>query len=212
MSEASDNQHQIRTLRSLSVTWVYHRLKLPPTFILTPCSTPNMSGSPQTSLLIQTFSPFPSLTLSLPSFTPISEIPAFLSERYPQRPFADCSTFILSSHSGQILSPSSPISSLHSTNARSTPNFVTLRLTPRLLGGKGGFGSQLRAAGGRMSSQKTSNNDSCRDLSGRRLSTIKEAKKCALDLHPHLLLIPTHNLLQAGRISRSRTRTARCEG
>jgi hypothetical protein len=28
-----------------------------------------------------------------------------------------------------------------------------------------------------MSSQKTSNNDSCRDLTGRRLSTIKEAKK-----------------------------------
>jgi hypothetical protein len=28
-----------------------------------------------------------------------------------------------------------------------------------------------------MSSQKTNNNDSCRDLSGRRLSTIKEAKK-----------------------------------
>jgi hypothetical protein len=31
-----------------------------------------------------------------------------------------------------------------------------------------------------MSSQKTSNNDSCRDLSGRRLSTIKEARKCVL--------------------------------
>ena len=31
-----------------------------------------------------------------------------------------------------------------------------------------------------MSSQKTNNNDSCRDLSGRRLSTIKEAKKCVL--------------------------------
>jgi len=28
-----------------------------------------------------------------------------------------------------------------------------------------------------MSSQKTSNNDSCRDLSGRRLSTVREAKK-----------------------------------
>ena len=28
-----------------------------------------------------------------------------------------------------------------------------------------------------MSSQKTSNNDSCRDLSGRRLSTIKTAKR-----------------------------------
>lgn len=31
-----------------------------------------------------------------------------------------------------------------------------------------------------MSSQKTNNNDSCRDLSGRRLSTIKEAKKYIL--------------------------------
>jgi len=30
-----------------------------------------------------------------------------------------------------------------------------------------------------MSSQKTSNNDSCRDLNGRRLSTLKEAKKLA---------------------------------
>lgn len=30
-----------------------------------------------------------------------------------------------------------------------------------------------------MSSQKTQNNDSCRDLSGRRLSTIKEAQKLA---------------------------------
>jgi len=30
-----------------------------------------------------------------------------------------------------------------------------------------------------MSSQKTSNNDSCRDLNGRRLSTIKEAKALA---------------------------------
>jgi hypothetical protein len=29
-----------------------------------------------------------------------------------------------------------------------------------------------------MSSKKTSNNGSCRDLTGRRLSTIKEAKKC----------------------------------
>lgn len=36
-----------------------------------------------------------------------------------------------------------------------------------------------------MSSQKTSNNDSCRDLSGRRLSTIKEAKRCVNDIEIH---------------------------
>lgn len=31
---------------------------------------------------------------------------------------------------------------------------MELRLVPKVLGGKGGFGSQLRAAGGRMSSHK----------------------------------------------------------
>jgi hypothetical protein len=54
---------------------------------------------------------------------------------------------------------------------------LDLAVCARLLGGKGGFGAQLRATGGRMSSQKASNNDSCRDLTGRRLSSIKEAKK-----------------------------------
>lgn len=49
----------------------------------------------------------------------------------------------------------------------------------RLRGGKGGFGSNLRAMGGRMSSQKATNNDACRDLQGRRLKTVNEAKKLA---------------------------------
>jgi hypothetical protein len=53
---------------------------------------------------------------------------------------------------------------------------LDLFLNIRVLGGKGGFGSQLRAAGGRMSRGQPTNNDSCRDLSGRRLSTLKEAK------------------------------------
>ncbi|KAG5456695.1 MAG: telomere stability and silencing-domain-containing protein [Olpidium bornovanus] len=50
----------------------------------------------------------------------------------------------------------------------------------RLLGGKGGFGSMLRAQGGRMASQKTTNFEACRDLSGRRLKTVNEAKKYVL--------------------------------
>lgn len=54
-------------------------------------------------------------------------------------------------------------------------------LTP---GGKGGFGSQLRAAGGRMSSRKNRRNPeqqnaSNRNLDGRRLRTITEAKNLA---------------------------------
>ena len=74
-----------------------------------------------------------------------------------------------------IPSPNTPISALCNAQNPSFP--ITLDLCARLQGGKGGFGSQLRAAGGRMSSGKNTNTDSCRDLSGRRLSTIKEAQR-----------------------------------
>ncbi|KAJ7741524.1 telomere stability and silencing-domain-containing protein [Mycena maculata] len=121
------------------------------------------------SLLISTFAPFPTLSLSVPSSTSLEAILPLLHERYPSLPIS----VGLSTHNGVLPSLDSPVSSLQSDGS----SLITLRLTPRLLGGKGGFGSQLRAAGGRMSSQKTSNNDSCRDLSGRRLNTIKEAKK-----------------------------------
>lgn len=54
-------------------------------------------------------------------------------------------------------------------------DIVDVRL--RLPGGKGGFGSQLRAQGNRMSSKKRAGNyEACRDLSGRRLRTVKEAQ------------------------------------
>ncbi|RKP13470.1 telomere stability and silencing-domain-containing protein [Piptocephalis cylindrospora] len=46
------------------------------------------------------------------------------------------------------------------------------RIQIRGCGGKGGFGSQLRAQGGRMATRKTTNFSSCRDLSGRRLKVV----------------------------------------
>lgn len=63
-------------------------------------------------------------------------------------------------------------------------NLLSLRLSAPLRGGKGGFGSQLRAAGGRMSSRKRKQNaeqatGSARNLDGRRLRTIAEAKNLA---------------------------------
>ena len=63
-----------------------------------------------------------------------------------------------------------------------TPH-ATLSLSYKLCGGKGGFGSQLRAAGGRMSSKRKKNqgdsNGSSRNLDGRRIRTINEAKSLA---------------------------------
>ncbi|XP_043273364.1 replication stress response regulator SDE2 [Venturia canescens] len=48
-------------------------------------------------------------------------------------------------------------------------------LFPRILGGKGGFGSMLRAIGAQI--EKTTNREACRDLSGRRLRDINEEKR-----------------------------------
>ncbi|KAG6087510.1 hypothetical protein E4U30_007592 [Claviceps sp. LM220 group G6] len=63
----------------------------------------------------------------------------------------------------------------------SQDEFLSLRLAVPLCGGKGGFGSQLRAAGGRMSSRKKNqeNHGSSRNLDGRRLRTVNEAKALA---------------------------------
>jgi len=125
------------------------------------------------SILFSSFAPFQTLSLSVPSQTPLADLYPLLLDKYPSLPALD--DLQISPHKGLLPPLSALVSSLHPEDHASS--LVSLRLSPRIRGGKGGFGSQLRAAGGRMSSQKTSNNDSCRDLSGRRLSTIKEAKK-----------------------------------
>ena len=114
-----------------------------------------------TELEIATYAPFPTLRLYLPRSTPFAALPALLSPLCP----LDQQSLCL--FSGRSL----PTGTLDD-------DYVHLRLGVRLPGGKGGFGSQLRAAGGRMSSKRTENKDSCRTLDGRRLSTVKEAERC----------------------------------
>lgn len=131
-----------------------------------------------TSVLVSTFPPFPTLALSVPDVTTLENLHDILLARYPFLP--STADLRLSPVSGAVLPHESTLAALLGPHdAAGGHPLISLRLVPRLRGGKGGFGSQLRAAGGRMSSQKTSNNDSCRDLTGRRLSTIKEAKKLA---------------------------------
>lgn len=62
--------------------------------------------------------------------------------------------------------------------ATGSPDRISLRL--RLLGGKGGFGSNLRAQGSKMSSKRRRlGNESCRDLSGQRLRTLNQSRMIA---------------------------------
>lgn len=52
---------------------------------------------------------------------------------------------------------------------------IPIRVVMCVLGGKGGFGSMLRAIGAAI--EKTTNREACRDLSGRRLRDINEEKR-----------------------------------
>lgn len=52
---------------------------------------------------------------------------------------------------------------------------TAIHVCMRLCGGKGGFGSMLRAIGAQI--EKTTNREACRDLSGRRLRDINEEKR-----------------------------------
>ncbi|KFQ43047.1 Protein SDE2, partial [Nestor notabilis] len=56
-------------------------------------------------------------------------------------------------------------------------NGAVYSLEPRLCGGKGGFGSMLRALGAQI--EKTTNREACRDLSGRRLRDVNHEKAMA---------------------------------
>jgi len=118
-----------------------------------------------------------SLNLSLPSDTALSTLPQHIATRLPFPNLA--ASALLIRHQGRLLHPTSTsLASLQ--NAPLDPIFLSLAL--RLRGGKGGFGSQLRAQGGRMSSRRKrgqQNLSSCRDLSGRRLKAVQDAKDLA---------------------------------
>ncbi|XP_074078917.1 splicing regulator SDE2 [Macrotis lagotis] len=64
------------------------------------------------------------------------------------------------------------------TNAEDVVQYgAVYSLEPRLCGGKGGFGSMLRALGAQI--EKTTNREACRDLSGRRLRDVNHEKAMA---------------------------------
>lgn len=60
-------------------------------------------------------------------------------------------------------------------NNESHVDDVFLQIVLPLKGGKGGFGSMLRAIGAQI--EKTTNREACRDLSGRRLRDVNEEKR-----------------------------------
>ncbi|MCJ1392424.1 hypothetical protein MMC18_005291 [Xylographa bjoerkii] len=118
------------------------------------------------------------LSLPIPASTSISDLTSLLTDRLPQI----TTRLILTTTSNKELSSSSPLP-ISTLLTSSHDTMLPLRLSAPLCGGKGGFGSQLRAAGGRMSSKRKrhagENNGSNRNLDGRRIRTVNEAKALA---------------------------------
>lgn len=123
------------------------------------------------------------LCLPLPSSTPVHKLWEELDDRIRVRIDEESfSSFVLTTNSNIDLPQNSP-HALSTLVPSVDDDLLALRLSYPLLGGKGGFGSQLRAAGGRMSSKRKKNrgdeNASSRNLDGRRLRTVTEAKALA---------------------------------
>ncbi|ORY64447.1 telomere stability and silencing-domain-containing protein [Pseudomassariella vexata] len=117
------------------------------------------------------------LSFPLPQSAPVSKLYERIDERLPRLD----ARLILTTLSNKEI-PSASTSEI-SDFCDPGDDFISLRLSVPLCGGKGGFGSQLRAAGGRMSSKKKKKNGeenaSSRNLDGRRLRTVNEAKALA---------------------------------
>lgn len=137
-------------------------------------------------ILIRAFGPLPPIiSFSLPANATVAFILATII-RNLRLPARVAQMLRLTRLGGQSVNANTPISSLAGPAVRNgygqmVQQPITLEVRMGTRGGKGGFGSQLRAAGGKMSSARNAeeNRDSCRDLNGRRLSTIKQARQLA---------------------------------
>lgn len=115
--------------------------------------------------------PFEALRLNVPRSTTGAELQLDVAGAMHLN--ADDAALVrITTRGGRILHDADPVSLLG-------PSPVHVEVRVRQLGGKGGFGNMLRAQGGRMSARSKGNTDACRDLNGRRLSTLKEAQRLA---------------------------------
>lgn len=139
--------------------------------------------------MVKSFAPLPStLALSVPLTANAGCILDHVTQQL-SLPKQVSNLLRLTRIGGQSVSMNTTVSVLTGLSVRNpfghnvfAPLILEVRMA--LSGGKGGFGSMLRAQGGKMSSNRNGeeNNDSCRDLNGRRLSTVKQARQLALYL------------------------------
>ncbi|CEO59888.1 hypothetical protein PMG11_04538 [Penicillium brasilianum] len=122
------------------------------------------------------------LSFALPSTATLSDLTDKVASYLPTSLSLE-RLILTTTNNKQIFASPTPLHSLITRDNGAVTTLLPIRLSAPLCGGKGGFGSQLRAAGGRMASKRKrnqgDNNSSSRNLDGRRLRTVNEAKALA---------------------------------
>ncbi|KAK9241133.1 telomere stability and silencing-domain-containing protein [Lipomyces kononenkoae] len=145
-----------------------------------------MASESAIDVFVSTFSGIKPLAIqSLSPTTPISGMLSLITELLPA---TVARNVYVTQQSGRLL-PSNTAAPVSTLIASAPSSFIFLHITPRLCGGKGGFGSQLRAQGGRMSARRKrgskndeESKDNYRNLDGRRMRSIRQAKDLAIFL------------------------------
>ncbi|WFD00324.1 hypothetical protein MYAM1_003072 [Malassezia yamatoensis] len=130
-----------------------------------------LGTNPDCDVYLGMFAPFDAIHTRIHGQTTASDVLSGISAMLGLSR-ADASLLRLSTKGGRSVDTNATIQQL------AQGMFADLEVRCCAMGGKGGFGNQLRAAGARMAN-KNGNVDSCRDLSGRRIKTIKEAQRLA---------------------------------
>jgi hypothetical protein len=122
------------------------------------------------------------LSFALPSTASVSDLTDKVASYLPTSLSLE-RLILTTTNNKEIFASADSLNSLITSDNGSTTTLLPIRLCAPMCGGKGGFGSQLRAAGGRMASKRKRNqgdsNSSSRNLDGRRLRTVNEAKALA---------------------------------
>lgn len=109
--------------------------------------------------------------------TPLKDVVNYFSSKLLTGSLRDAGYFSFSS--GELFT--APTLQLPLSHFTTLESFFRLRWNVRCLGGKGGFGSMLRAQGGKMTKKKGKKNendtDSFRTLEGRRMKNVRKAKE-----------------------------------
>ena len=109
--------------------------------------------------------------------TPLDDVVKFFQSQLLKKGLEEVGYF--SFHSGKPITLSA--SKLPLSYYTTSDSFLRLRWNVKCLGGKGGFGSMLRAQGGKMTKKRGKKNendtDSFRTLEGRRMKNIRQAKE-----------------------------------